>query len=53
MRKSNPHGKFLMIHPDIGYQRLVSGAVDLQNSHRKGTEIINRQVKNYLSAVKS
>lgn len=48
-----PHGKFLMVHADIGYQRLVSGAVDLQNSHRKGTEIVNRQSKQYLSTVKA
>ena len=48
-----PHGKFLMVHYDIGYQRLVSGAVDLQNSHRKGTEIIDRQSKQYLAAVKA
>jgi len=48
-----PYGKFLMVHADIGYQRLVSGAVDLQNSHRKGTEIVNRQSKQYLSTVKA
>lgn len=34
--------KSLMLHKDVGYQRMVSGAVDMMRTHRKGTEMVNR-----------
>ena len=34
--------KFLMIHHDRGYQRIVSGAVDLMDTDRKGTSVVDR-----------
>jgi hypothetical protein len=40
--------KYLMKHNDIGYQRLVSGAVDLGSTARSGTEAINRTSPKYL-----
>lgn len=35
--------KMLMVHSDRGYQRYVSGAIDLVNTGRKGTEVFNRR----------
>lgn len=35
-------GKALMLHKDQGYQRMVSGAIDMMRTHRKGTEALNR-----------
>lgn len=40
--------KYLMKHNDIGYQRLVSGAVDLGSTARSGTEAISRTSPKYL-----
>ena len=40
--------KYLMKHNDIGYQRLVSGAVDLGSTARSGTEAISRTSPDYL-----
>lgn len=33
--------RYLMVHNDKGYQRWVSGAVDLQTTNRKGTEVFS------------
>lgn len=41
--------KYLMKHNDFGYQRLVSGAVDLQRTARSGTEAIDRTNPKYLA----
>lgn len=43
---------FLMIHNDRGYQRIVSGAIDLMETSRKGTEAISRSHPKFVSISK-
>ena len=49
-RDANDKGdtKYLMKHNDIGYQRYVSGSVDLREPSRSGTEAIDRTNPKYL-----
>lgn len=45
--------RYLMVHTDRGYQRIVSGAVDLMDTARKGTEAISRSNPNFLKVTKA
>lgn len=44
--------RYLMLHSDRGYQRIVSGAVDLMNSTRKGTEVFDRNHPQFKQVMK-
>jgi hypothetical protein len=54
-RDANDKGdtKYLMKHNDIGYQRYVSGSVDLMEPSRSGTEAIDRTNPKYLGIVQA
>jgi len=45
--------KYMMVHKDAGYQRIVSGAVDLGDGRRKGTEVFGVTDKGFLQAVQN
>lgn len=45
--------KYMMIHHDRGYQRLVSGAIDLMDTSRKGTTEVTRSDPRMSAIVKA
>ena len=42
--------KVLLLHPDLGYQRYVSGTVDLLNPERMGVEVLDRTQREIIEA---
>ena len=45
--------KVLLLHPDLGYQRYVSGTVDLLNPERMGVEVLDRTQREIIEANKA